>query len=240
MTDAPARPLWLRLLPLAILLTGLAIFFAAGGTEIVSFQTLSDRYAELEAYVAANRLTAALIFVAVYAGLVSLVVFPGAVVLTLAGGLLFGPWLGGSLTVLGATIGATVVFLATRTAFADLLKRKAGARLAALQAGFDRNAFSYLLALRLTPLAPYYVVNIAGGVFGMKLTSYVVATLLGIMPATFVYSGLGAGLGATIRAGEDIHVAGLASQPEVVLPLIGLGLLSLAPVFLKRRKERAA
>ncbi|MCA3254734.1 MAG: TVP38/TMEM64 family protein [Alphaproteobacteria bacterium] len=240
MTDASARPLGLRLLPLAILLTGLGVFFAAGGTEIVSFQTLSDRYADLEAYVAANRLTAALIFVALYAGLVSLVVFPGAVVLTLSGGLLFGTFVGGTLTVIGATIGATVVFLATRTAFADLLKRKAGARLSALQAGFEKNAFSYLLALRLTPLAPYYVVNIAGGVFGMKLSHYVVATLFGVMPATYVYSGLGAGLGATIRAGEDIHVAGLASQPEVVLPLIGLGLLSLAPVFLKRRKERAA
>jgi uncharacterized membrane protein YdjX (TVP38/TMEM64 family) len=229
----------LRYLPFALLLGGLAAFFALGGGDLISFRTLSERYADLKAFVDANKVQAALIFVGLYAGLVSLVVFPGAVVLTLAGGLLFGVWLGGTLTVIGATAGATVVFLATRTAFGDLLKKKAGPRLAAFQEGFNRDAFMYLLALRLTPVAPYYVLNIAGGVFGMKLLPYVGATLLGIMPATFVYSGLGAGAGAAVSAGETIDVGTLARDPAVFGPLIGLALLSLAPILLRRRKRAA-
>ena len=235
--DLPA-PLWRRLLPLALLLVALAAFLALGGARLLSFDQLSARYAELTGFVAAHRVQAALIFVAVYIAVVAMVFVPVASVLTIASGLLFGTWLGGSLTVVGATVGACVVFLSARSAFGGLLQRRAGGALARLRDGFERDAFSYLLALRLTPVVPFWVINLASGLFGMKLWQFALATLFGIMPATFVYASVGAGAGAALAAGREVAFGALVRQPQVFLPLLGLALLSLIPVAIKHLRRK--
>ncbi len=237
---APPAPLWRRLLPLALLLVALAIFLALGGARLLSFDQLSARYAALTAFVAAHRVQAALIFVAVYIAVVAMVFVPVASVLTISSGLLFGTWLGGSLTVVGATLGACVVFLSSRSAFGDLLRARAGGALASLRDGFERDAFSYLLALRLTPVVPFWVINLAAGLFGVRLWQFFAATALGIIPATFIFASVGAGAGVALAAGRSVAFGELVRQPQVFLPLLGLALLSLLPVAVKKLRGRKA
>jgi uncharacterized membrane protein YdjX (TVP38/TMEM64 family) len=226
-----------RFLPLVVIALALAMFVALGGGDALSLDALTARHAELQALVAENSATAAIAFVAVYAGLVA-ISFPGAWALTVMSGLLFGMLVGGSLSVIGATIGATAIYFAAKTAFAATLTAKAGPRLARLREGFEANATSYLLTLRLVPVFPFFLINIAAGVFGMRALPYVLATGFGIVPGTFVYASVGAGAGAIVESGGDIEVGGLLLQPKVLLPIAGLVLLALLPVVVKRLRRR--
>ncbi len=234
---APPAPLWRRLLPLALLLAALAAFLALGGRQYLSWDAVSARYGELTGFVAAHKVQAALIFVAVYVAVVAMVFVPVASVLTISSGLLFGTVLGGSLTVVGATVGATIVFLSSRSAFGDLLKQRAGGALASLRDGFERDAFSYLLALRLTPVVPFWVINLAAGLFGVRLWQFFAATALGIIPATFIFASIGTGAGVALAAGRSVAFGDLVRQPQIFLPLVGLGLLSLIPVIVKKLRK---
>lgn len=235
--DASRSPL-ARFLPLGALAAALAAFFALGGQQYLSFTYLSAQYEALTAFVAENLLVAALAYVGLYI-VVTAISVPGAAPLTIAGGLLFGTWLGGALTVAGATIGATAVFLAARTALADLLKRKAGPRVQKLRAGFERDAFNYLFFLRLIPAFPFFLVNIAAGLFGMRTLPYVAATGLGIIPGTFVFASIGAGAGTVIARGEELNLSGVLTDPAVLLPIAGLAVLSLLPIAVRKLRGGA-
>jgi len=225
-----------RLLPLTILLLGLALFLLLGLEKQLSFDTLSRNHAELTAWVAANGALAALAFVVCYALTVAFSL-PIALLLTPLGGFLFGVWLGAFLSDLAATVGSIAVFLAARTAFHDLLRARAGAAVARLEAGFRRDSFSYLMFLRLVPIFPFWLVNIVPGLFGMKLGAYVVATFVGMVPAAVIYASLGSGFGMLFARGEmpDLDVI---MQANVLLPLIGLGVLSLAPIVYRSLQQR--
>jgi uncharacterized membrane protein YdjX (TVP38/TMEM64 family) len=234
-TKSPVR----RFLPILLLAAGLALFLALGGGRYISLDYLADRYGDLRALVRDHVVLAAAGFVLLYALLVAISV-PGAASLTIAGGLLFGTLLGGSLTVVGATLGAVAVFLAARTAFAELLRQKAGPRVQKLREGFERDAFNYLLFLRLVPAFPFFLVNIAAGLFGMRTAPYALATFFGIMPGTFVFASIGAGAGAIIARGEDLSLGGVLTDPAVLLPILGLAALALLPVVLRRFRKRRA
>jgi uncharacterized membrane protein YdjX (TVP38/TMEM64 family) len=227
-----------RFLPVAILLLGLALFLLLGLGRYFSFEALSHNHAELTAWVAANGAIAALIFVLGYATAIAFSLPIGMLVTTLAG-YLFGPWLGAFLAVIGATLGATAVFLAARTAFYDLFHARAGAALARFEQGFRRDSFSYLLSLRLIPLFPFWLVNIVPALLGMRLDRYVLATLIGIIPGSVVYSSLGAGFGLLIDRGEMPDL-GVIFQARILLPLLGLAVLSLVPVIYTRLRRRKA
>lgn len=228
-----------RYAPIAVLLAGLALFFALGGGQYLSLDYLSSQYETLTGYVAANLVTAALIYMAVYALVVAISV-PGAAPLTIAGGLLFGTLVGGSLTVVGATVGAVIVFLAARNAFAATLRDKAGPRVQKLQAGFEKDAFNYLLFLRLVPAFPFFVVNIAAGLFGMRTLPYAAATGIGIIPGTFVFASIGAGADAIIRRGGELSLSGVITDPKVLLPIVGLALLALVPIAVRKFRGTSA
>ena len=133
---------------------------------------------------------------------------PGALLLTITGGLLFGTALGTALAVLGATTGATIIFILARSAFGDVLKGRAGAWVERMAEGFRENAFSYLLVLRLVPLVPFFVVNLVPAFLGVSLRTYVLATLLGIIPGAFVYASVGVGLRDILRVGELVLAIG--------------------------------
>jgi uncharacterized membrane protein YdjX (TVP38/TMEM64 family) len=167
--------------------------------------------------------------------------------LTLAGGFMFGTWLGGAAAWLGASIGATLIFLAARTAFGDALRARAGSWVERLSEGFRENAFSYLLVLRLTPVAPFFIVNVAPAFFAVKLRDYVLATLLGMIPGAFVYAAVGAGLHVALMTGTRAEPSEAAraifSQPGVYGPIVALVALALIPVVarvLRRRREPSA
>ena len=238
MNDEPqaARRSVSRFLPLAVLAAGLAAFLALGGARWLSFEQLQAHHEAIAGWAEAHRTLAALAYLALYA-LVVAFSLPGALLMTLLGGFLFGLWLGALLTVLGATAGATAVFLAARTAFGDVLRARAGPALQKMEAGFRENALSYLLVLRLVPLFPFFLVNLAAAFLGVPLAIYVAATFFGIIPGTVVYSSVGAGLGAILERGEKPDLA-LVTRPEILGPLLGLAALALLPALYKRWKAK--
>lgn len=224
-------------MPLLLLLAALAAFVAAGGHRLIGLDALRENYAALRAFTEANPALAMLAYVAIYVFAVA-ISLPTAGFLSIAGGLLFGTLLGGSLTVFAATVGATIVFLVARSALGASLAAKAGPTLDKLRDGFNDDGFNYLLVLRLVPAFPFWLVNIAAALLGMRLAPYVLGTAIGIIPGTFVYCSVGAGAGAAIAAGGEVPLQGLLTKPEVLLPIAGLVALSLLPVAVKRWKRR--
>jgi uncharacterized membrane protein YdjX (TVP38/TMEM64 family) len=231
---ANRRRLW-RWLPLALLVAALALVFASGLHRYLSFETLREHRAALLAFVAARPLLAPLAFAALYVAVVALSV-PGASILTITGGFLFGIWLGGALVVASATAGATILFLIARTTLGDSLRARAGPWLRRMETGFRANALSYLLALRLLPLFPFWLVNLVPALLGVPLGTYVLGTALGIIPGSLVYAGVGNGLGAVFDQGGTPDL-GIIFRPQVLGPILGLALLALLPALY--RKYRA-
>jgi uncharacterized membrane protein YdjX (TVP38/TMEM64 family) len=223
-----------RWLPLALLLLALAAAYASGVHRHLSLATLRDHREALQAFVAARPLGAPLAYVVAYAVATALSL-PGAVFLTLAGGFLFGIWLGGLLTVIGATAGAIAIFLIARTALGSGLRARAGPWLARMEAGFRQDALSYLLVLRLVPLFPFWLVNLVPAFLGVPLSTYALATFLGIIPGSLVYASVGNGLGAVLERGQEPDL-GLVFAPQVLLPLLGLAALALLPMLYRRLK----
>ena len=233
-----------RFLPIAAIALALVLALVFRVHEQLSLDLLYARAQTLDAFVARNLIGAVALFMLIYAAAVT-ISLPGASVLTISGGFLFGTLVGGAAVWIAATLGATLIFVAARTAFGDALKARAGGWLDKLSAGLRDNAFTYLLILRLTPVAPFFVVNVAPAFFNVKLRDYVLATLIGIIPGTFVYAAVGAGLksalatGATTEPGEAARA--IFASPAVYGPIVGLIVLSLIPLALKAlRRERAA
>jgi uncharacterized membrane protein YdjX (TVP38/TMEM64 family) len=152
---------------------------------------------------------------------------PGGAIMTLAGGFLFGAFAGTLYVNVGATTGATLAFLASRYLLRDWVERRFGDRLGPIQAGFARNAFSYLMTLRLIPAFPFFLVNLVSGLTRMNLGTYILATALGIIPGSFVYAYAGRQLG-TINSLKEI------ASPPVLLAFTLLGLLALLPAIYKK------
>ncbi|MBI1407755.1 MAG: TVP38/TMEM64 family protein [Caulobacter sp.] len=224
--------------PLLVLAALVVLAFASGVTNHLSLDELRANRETLNAFVIANRWLALAVFMAVYVAVAALSL-PGALFLTLAGGLLFGPWLGGAASLVSATLGASIVFLVCRTAFGGVLAKRAGSGLARLEEGIARDAFSYLLVLRLVPAAPFFVVNIAAGLVRIPLTTFILASLIGMAPGSLVYSSLGAGLNHAFAAGQEPNLS-IIFQPQILLPLIGLALLSLLPIIVRRVRGKKA
>lgn len=237
-TDAVpgARPLWRRLLPLALLAAAIALAFAFGADDYLSFDALRAHREDLLALVARYGVLAGLGYMAVYAGVVALSL-PGAIFMTLSGGFMFGAVLGTVYTVIGATVGATVIFLIARTAAGGVLARRAGPAVRRMEQGFREDALSYMLVLRLIPVFPFWLVNLAAAVLDVPPRIYVFATFVGIVPGTFVYCLAGAGLGSVLESGEAFSVRSVLT-PTMIAALVGLALLSLLPVAYKRIRAR--
>ncbi|MCG8544477.1 MAG: TVP38/TMEM64 family protein [Alphaproteobacteria bacterium] len=225
-----------RLTPLFVLAAGLVAFFAFGLEEYLTFDALRDNRVWLLEQVENSALLVGLIYVLIYIAVVAFSL-PGAAVMTIAGGFLFGQWLGSVYVVVAATAGATILFVAAKTALGDLLRAKAGPFLQKMEAGFRENALSYLLVLRLVPIFPFFIVNLVPAFLGVSLKVFFVATLVGIIPGSFVYATVGAGLGSIFDSGEEFSPAGILT-PEIITALIGLAVLALIPVVYKRIKAR--
>jgi len=223
-----------RLVPLGLLVVAGIAFIVAGGHKYLSFAALSENRDWLCSLVTSWGIVAALLYVAVYGLLVALSV-PGAAVLTIAGGFLFGTWLGALCAVIGATLGATMIFLAARAGLGGLAQR-AGRVAGKVEAGFRADAFNYLLVLRLVPIFPFWLVNLVPALVGVRLTTYVLATFLGIIPGTFVYASIGNGLGDVVEE-PDLRIL---FKPSVLVPIVGLALLALIPVGYKRWRAKKA
>ena len=217
-----------RLVPIGIILSGIALFFALGLNKYITFESLRENRLMLLGLVDRNSVLAAVLFFAVYACIAAFSL-PGAAVTSITGGFLFGLWLGTALNVVGATFGATLLFLAARTSLGDLLRQRAGPWMVRFERGFQENAISYLLALRLMPLFPFFIVNLVPAFLGVSLRVFALTTFFGIIPAGFVYTAIGSGLSGVLEGGADLTLDRLLT-PDISIALGGLGILSLLPV----------
>jgi len=232
----PAPRDWKRFVPLGLLLLGLALFFALGLDRYLTIRALGEHRDFLLAFTENHLVAAMLIYAALYTAVVAFSL-PGGAVMTIAGGFLFGTVLAGSVTVIAATLGATLIFLAARTAFADILHDRAGPWLRRIEKGFNEDGTSYLLVLRLVPLFPFFIVNVAPAFLGVNTRLYVTTTFVGIIPGTFVYASVGNGVGAVLDAGKQPDL-GIIFDPAILFPILGLAALALIPVVYKHLRHK--
>ena len=223
---------------LGVLIVGLALFFLLDLDRFITIDALRAHRAELSQFVATHFALAIIVYMLAYAISIAFSLPVGAIMTTL-GGFFFGTVLGGGLAVMAATVGATALFLAAKTALSESLRARAGPLLRKMEDGIREDALNYLLVLRLVPIFPFFLVNMTAGLLGMRLRDYVLATFFGIMPGGLVYASVGNGLGAVFDAGGEPDL-GVIFQPVVLLPLAALASLALIPVVYKHIKRRKA
>jgi uncharacterized membrane protein YdjX (TVP38/TMEM64 family) len=252
---APPAGALRRYLPLLVLAGAMGLVFAMGWHRQLTLEGIAANRDALQATIASNRALAILAYIGLYAAVVALSL-PGASVMTLSGGLLFGWLFGGLAAIVGATIGATAIFLIAKTAFGGTLRAKAGPWIAKLQDGFKEDAMSYLLFLRLVPAFPFWLINLAPALLGVPLSTYVIATFIGIIPGTFAFASVGAGLDSVIASAKAEFTSCVAAKgaaackltinagslitKELLLAFVALGVTALIPVALKKWRNTRA
>jgi uncharacterized membrane protein YdjX (TVP38/TMEM64 family) len=248
-----ARPAsWRRYVPLGVVVLAMAAVFASGLHRQISLETLVLNEGDLRAFVERNGLLAPIVYALIYAVVVALSL-PAGAVLTVAAGAVFGLAAGAASVVVGATLGACVLFLVARSSFGAFLLRKAGPALARLADGFRKDAASYMLFLRLAPVFPFALVNLAPALLGVPFSTFAWTTALGILPGTLAFASIGAGLGSVVAREREALLACRAAgredcalaisigdlvTTETIVALALLALVALIPVALRRFAPR--
>lgn len=225
-----------RFLPLFVLGGGALLGFIFL-REYLSLDTLRENREALLAWRDDNYLLAALAYVTAYVVVVAFSI-PGAAFMTLTGGFLFGLVPGTLLTVFGATMGASCIFLAAKTSLGESLKERAGPWMEKFEKGFQENEISFLFLLRLVPALPFFVANLLPAFFGVSLFTYVWTTFLGILPGTAVYTSIGTGLGEIFAKGGDISL-NVFADPAVWGPFAALTALAIMPIIIKKVRGKS-
>ncbi len=257
MTDEKALPRQAlrRWLPVSLLLVLFVTGYLLGFGEYLSLSALAKHREELKLFVDQHMVAAVFLFMALYIAVVALSI-PGAAVLSIAGGFLFGWLISVPATVVAAVIGATIVFQAVKTSFGAALARRAGPLVQRLSRGFADNAFSLLLFLRLVPAFPFCAVNAVSGLCRVPFRTFVAATVIGIIPASIAFALVGSGLDTAIGEQMAAYQAciaangeagcSLAVEPralitrELVFGFAALGVVALLPLAVKAWKARRA
>lgn len=225
-----------RALPVLVLVMVAAALYSGGASGAFTLSNLQAHEQALRTFVAEQPLVFLAGFVLVYAVATASFV-PVGMILMLAGGFLLGPWIGGGASILGNTGAAILGYFAARFAAGDLVRARFGdGRLGKLMAGFGKNAFAYMLTLRLIPLSPFGLVNVAAGLAHAPFRAYLAATVVGSIPICLIYANLGAGLGEVFRSGREPNLQ-VMTDPQVFVPLTCLALMSLATAVVGRRKK---
>lgn len=243
-----------RYLPLALLVGAIILVFSMGWHRYLTLETLADNRDLLKTYVAENFFLAALLFAALYISATALSL-PGGLLLSVTSGFIFGSIIGGTIVVFAASIGASIIFLIAKTALGDQLASRAGPFLDRLRDGFQENALNYMLFLRLVPVFPFWLVNLAPAFLGVPLRTFFIGTLIGIIPGTFAFAFAGAGLDSIIAAQRASYEACLASNPadqcsfsldpsalittELLIAFAALGVMALVPVIVQRIRGKS-
>lgn len=234
--ETASRVKWKRFAPLVFILAGLGFAYLMGWQQYFTLEFLGEKREMLAEYVAANYVKSIIGFGVLYAVAVAFS-FPAASILTIFAGFLFGWLVGGIIVAFAATIGAAALFTAARSAFGDFLKDKVGGRVKSLADGFEQNAFSYLLVLRLAPVFPFFVMNIAPAFFNVPLRTFIAATFLGILPGTFAYAYLGQGVDSVLIAaqetGQKASIGDLVT-PQITFAFLALAAVAIMPTIIKK------
>ncbi|MGB8338858.1 MAG: TVP38/TMEM64 family protein [Burkholderiales bacterium] len=228
----PSGSKWVKLAILAVFIGGIAAFFVFGGQKYLNLDSIKQNRDLLLNYTRDHYALALVGAFLIYTASTALSL-PGGIVLSLMCGFLFGRWGGTGLIVCAATLGAALVFLAARYLFADAARKRLGSFGEKINQGFTENGFNYLLFLRLVPLFPFWLVNLAPAFTNMKLPTYVAGTALGIIPGSFVFANLGQSLGSLNSLGDL-----LSNDVKIAFAL--LGLFALVPVLIKKLRAKKA
>lgn len=231
--EKPEGSIWIKLWPVYVIIAGLFAAWWFGLFGYLSLDTLREQQVALQTFVADNLFLAIAAYVGIYA-VATLFMVPGALWITIAGGFLFGLVGGSAATIVGATSGASMLFFAAKTSVGSALRQIAKPFVDKVEGEFQKDALSYMFAMRFVPAMPFPVANILPAVLGAKYRDYFITTALGIIPGVIAYTWVGVGLGATFAAGEDPDLASVAWN---LLPAaIALLVVSLIPVVYKRLK----
>ncbi|MGF1545278.1 MAG: TVP38/TMEM64 family protein [Parvularculaceae bacterium] len=228
-----------RLIPLVVIVAALGAFFYFDLDRYFSIDALRDNRETLDAWVQGSPVLAVGAFVIAYAAAVA-ISFPGATILTIFGGFLFGVKVGAPAVITAATLGATIVFLAAKSALGDTIASRAQGFVKRMEQGFREDELNYMFLLRLAPIFPFWAVNLGAGVLGVSLRNFFIGTFLGIMPGSIVYTGIGNAARSAIESGDEVNLSGALLQPSVLLPIVGLAALAVLPILLKRLNPKAA
>jgi len=241
-----SKPIWIKLWPIYIILIGFGVAVSQGWHTQLSPTALGENAVYLNNLVQDHFWVVLLAFIGIYILATAFMVPASA--LTIGGGFLFGLAVGVPATVIGATIGACILFAAAKSSIGETLKSIAGPFVGKMEAGFNENALSYLFTLRLIPIFPFAVVNIAPAILGAKFRDYFISTALGIIPGTIAYTWIGAGLRGTLldaaASGEQVDVGGLikAAAANLIPAFFALAAVAMIPVIYKKfiKKETTA
>lgn len=225
-----------RWIPIAMLIVLLIVAISLGWYRYFTFTAIAENHQRLTQWTAAHYAAALFIFVFVYIVAVAISI-PGATFLTLLGGYLFGIVPGTIYVVISATIGSVLIFMAVKTALGDWLQSKAQGWVSKMEAGFQRDALSYLLFLRLVPIFPFWVVNIVPALLNVRLRIFFITTLVGIIPGSLVYVAVGNGLGDIFEQGTTPDLS-VIFKPSILIPILCLALLSLVPIIYKKVRQK--
>jgi uncharacterized membrane protein YdjX (TVP38/TMEM64 family) len=208
----------------------IAVFFLFDLGRFLTLESLKANRDALTAFYQKNRLVMAAAFIAVYI-IQTALSLPGAAVLSLAAGAIFGAVMGTLYVNIGATIGATLAFLVARYLFHDAIQNKFGSRLEKINKELEARGFNYLLFLRLVPVFPFFLINLGAGLTRMPLRTYFLGTMVGIIPGSFVFCNAGASL-STITSMSEV------ASPRVLGSFALLGMFALIPVLYQKFKRR--
>ncbi len=237
-TEKKDKPIWIKLWPIYIILAGLGLAVSQGWHTYLTPTALAENAVYLNTLVQENFFLVLIAFILVYMLATTFMVPASA--LTIGGGFLFGAAIGAPATVIGATIGACLLFIAAKSSIGEALKSIAGPFVGKMEKGFNESPFSYLFTLRLIPLFPFAVVNIAPAILGAKFRDYFITTAIGIIPGTVAYSLIGSGLRTGLlkaaETGEEVDVGTLvsASAKGLVPALLALAVVALIPAIYKK------
>ena len=226
----------MRFGPVMLILIAASALAASGALKHISLHELRASQGAMLAFVHSHPLASLGAYVGAYVLCVGLSL-PVALVLTLTGGFLFGPWIGGCAAAVGCTLGATAVFLISRLTVGDAVEARTGPRVRAIAEEIRKDAFFYLLTLRLIPVTPFWLANVAAGLIAIPVWTFFSASLIGILPASLIYAGIGSGLGRLFHSGREVSLHSLVT-PQLALPLAGLALLSILPIVYQRWRAR--
>lgn len=214
----------------ALILLAYYVWFS-GIYSYISLETLKEHQNFLKNFVKENFVIASLLFSLLYFTIVSLSV-PAATIMSLVGGFLFGQTVATICVVLSASSGACVVFLSTKFASRNSIKKRYGSWAQKMKDGFEENAFLYMLTLRLMPIFPFVIINIVSGILQIKLKTFFFGTLVGIIPITYIHVSLGVAMQTLLN--EDNFTPESLLSPEIFIALFGLGMLAFLPIIYRR------
>lgn len=225
-----------KYIPILIIILGALAAYFLGFTKYISLETIKNNKNLIEEFRDSNIMLFIMLFVTTLIVIVALSI-PGAIIMAIAGGFFLGQILGTFLTVIGATIGGSILFLSARLMSKDFIEKHISSRwVHRMKKGFEENTMSYLLTLRLIPIFPFVAINFACALLQIPFSTFFIGTLIGIIPGTFVFTSIGVALDEVMD--KPVFLKNIIFEPKILIAFAGLGALSLLPVIYRKLKKK--